>query len=332
MNLSPIKRRSVLQGMAALGSTGLLGTALAQTGKAAWPTKPIRLVVPFNAGGATDISARTVGEALSKRIGQPVVVDNKGGAAGILGTDAVAKAPADGHTVLMAASSLGIAPSLYSKVNYDPVKSFAPISLVASVVHVLEVHPSVPVKSVGELITWLKANPGKANYGSVGAGTSTHLESELFNTMAGVKMVHVPYKGSAPALTDLVGGSLQVMFDAWASSGPFVKDGKTRLLAVTTAQRSRILPDVPTVAESGLPGYEAMPWLGLLAPAGTPDAVVRKFHDELIEVLKEQPVQEKFHSLGLDIIGNTPQEFAEFIKKDITKWAKVIQETGAKAN
>jgi len=147
-----------------------------------------------------------------------------------------------------------------------------------------------------------------------------------------VKMVHVPYKGSAPALTDLVGGSLQVMFDAWASSGPFVKDGKTRLLAVTTAQRSRILPDVPTVAESGLPGYEAMPWLGLLAPAGTPDAVVRKFHDELIEVLKEQPVQEKFHSLGLDIIGNTPQEFAEFIKKDITKWAKVIQETGAKAN
>ena len=232
----------------------------------------------------------------------------------------------------MAASSLGIAPSLYSKVNYDPVKSFAPISLVASVVHVLEVHPSVPVKSVGELITWLKANPGKANYGSVGAGTSTHLESELFNTMAGVKMVHVPYKGSAPALTDLVGGSLQVMFDAWASSGPFVKDGKTRLLAVTTAQRSRILPDVPTVAESGLPGYEAMPWLGLLAPAGTPDAVVRKFHDELIEVLKEQPVQEKFHSLGLDIIGNTPQEFAEFIKKDITKWAKVIQETGAKAN
>ena len=166
----------------------------------------------------------------------------------------------------------------------------------------------------------------------VGAGTSTHLESELFNTMAGVKMVHVPYKGSAPALTDLVGGSLQVMFDAWASSGPFVKDGRTRLLAVTTAQRSKILPDVPTVAESGLPGYEAMPWLGLLAPAGTPDAVVKKFHDELMEVLKEQAVHDKFHSLGLDIIGNTPQEFADFIKKDITKWAKVIQETGAKAN
>lgn len=319
--------KQLLAGVA-LAAAALCGPAQAQ----GYPSKPVNIVVPFAPGGATDIMTRLLAERLSKRLGQPVIVENKPGAGTMIASEYVAKAPADGHTVLMAASSLGIAPSLYSKVNYDPVKSFAPISLVASVVHVLEVHPSVPVKSVGELITWLKANPGKANYGSVGAGTSTHLESELFNTMAGVKMVHVPYKGSAPALTDLVGGSLQVMFDAWASSGPFVKDGKTRLLAVTTAQRSRILPDVPTVAESGLPGYEAMPWLGLLAPAGTPDAVVRKFHDELIEVLKEQPVQEKFHSLGLDIIGNTPQEFADFIKKDITKWAKVIQETGAKAN
>ncbi|HNE59194.1 MAG TPA: tripartite tricarboxylate transporter substrate binding protein [Ottowia sp.] len=319
--------KQLLAGVA-LAAAALCTPAQAQ----GYPSKPVNIVVPFAPGGATDIMTRLLAERLSKRLGQPVIVENKPGAGTMIASEYVAKAPADGHTVLMAASSLGIAPSLYSKVNYDPVKSFAPISLVASVVHVLEVHPSVPVKSVGELITWLKANPGKANYGSVGAGTSTHLESELFNTMAGVKMVHVPYKGSAPALTDLVGGSLQVMFDAWASSGPFVKDGKTRLLAVTTAQRSRILPDVPTVAESGLPGYEAMPWLGLLAPAGTPDAVVRKFHDELIEVLKEQPVQEKFHSLGLDIIGNTPQEFAEFIKKDITKWAKVIQETGAKAN
>lgn len=319
--------KQLLAGVA-LAAAALCTPAQAQ----GYPSKPVNIVVPFAPGGATDIMTRLLAERLSKRLGQPVIVENKPGAGTMIASEYVAKAPADGHTVLMAASSLGIAPSLYSKVNYDPVKSFAPISLVASVVHVLEVHPSVPVKSVGELITWLKANPGKANYGSVGAGTSTHLESELFNTMAGVKMVHVPYKGSAPALTDLVGGSLQVMFDAWASSGPFVKDGKTRLLAVTTAQRSRILPDVPTVAESGLPGYEAMPWLGLLAPAGTPDAVVRKFHDELIEVLKEQPVQEKFHSLGLDIIGNTPQEFAEFIRKDITKWAKVIQETGAKAN
>ncbi|HOZ92456.1 MAG TPA: tripartite tricarboxylate transporter substrate binding protein [Ottowia sp.] len=319
--------KQLLAGVA-LAAAALCTPAQAQ----GYPSKPVNIVVPFAPGGATDIMTRLLAERLSKRLGQPVIVENKPGAGTMIASEYVAKAPADGHTVLMAASSLGIAPSLYSKVNYDPVKSFAPISLVASVVHVLEVHPSVPVKSVGELITWLKANPGKANYGSVGAGTSTHLESELFNTMAGVKMVHVPYKGSAPALTDLVGGSLQVMFDAWASSGPFVKDGRTRLLAVTTAQRSKILPDVPTVAESGLPGYEAMPWLGLLAPAGTPDAVVKKFHDELMEVLKEQAVQDKFHSLGLDIIGNTPQEFADFIKKDITKWAKVIQETGAKAN
>ena len=311
-----------------LAAAALCGSAQAQ----GYPSKPVTIVVPFAPGGATDIMARQLAERLHKRLGQPVIVENKAGAGTMIASEYVAKAAPDGHTVLLAASSLGIAPSLYSKVNYDPVKDFTPISLVASVVHVLEVHPSVPAKNVAELIAWIKANPGKVNYGSVGAGTSTHLESELFNTMAGVKMTHVPYKGSAPALMDLVGGNLQVMFDAWASSGPFIKDGKTRLLAVTTAQRSRILPDVPTVAESGLPGYEAMPWLGFVAPAGTPTAVVGKFHAELMEVLKESEVQEKFRSLGLDIIGNTPQEFGEFIKKDIVKWAKVIKESGAKAD
>jgi len=311
-----------------LAAAALCGSAQAQ----GYPSKPVTIVVPFAPGGATDIMARQLAERLHKRLGQPVIVENKAGAGTMIASEYVAKAAPDGHTVLLAASSLGIAPSLYSKVNYDPVKDFTPISLVASVVHVLEVHPSVPAKNVAELIAWIKANPGKVNYGSVGAGTSTHLESELFNTMAGVKMTHVPYKGSAPALMDLVGGNLQVMFDAWASSGPFIKDGKTRLLAVTTAQRSKILPDVPTVAESGLPGYEAMPWLGFVAPAGTPAAVVGKFHAELMEVLKEPEVQEKFRSLGLDIIGNTPQEFGEFIKKDIVKWAKVIKESGAKAD
>ena len=311
-----------------LAAAALCGSAQAQ----GYPSKPVTIVVPFAPGGATDIMARQLAERLHKRLGQPVIVENKAGAGTMIASEYVAKAAPDGHTVLLAASSLGIAPSLYSKVNYDPVKDFTPISLVASVVHVLEVHPSVPAKNVAELIAWIKANPGKVNYGSVGAGTSTHLESELFNTMAGVKMTHVPYKGSAPALMDLVGGNLQVMFDAWASSGPFIKDGKTRLLAVTTAQRSKILPDVPTVAESGLPGYEAMPWLGFVAPAGTPAAVVGKFHAELMEVLKEPEVQEKFRSLGLDIIGDTPQEFGEFIKKDIVKWAKVIKESGAKAD
>lgn len=288
--------------------------------------------MPFSPGGATDIMARTLAEPLGKRLGQPVIVENRTGAGTMIASEHVSKATPDGHTLLLAASSLGIAPSLYSKVNYDPVKDFTPISLVASVVHVLSVHPSVPAKNVSELIAWVKANPTKANYGSVGAGTSTHLESELFATMAGVKMQHIPYKGSAPALMDLVGGNLPIMFDAYASSGPFIRENKIRLLAVTTAQRSKLLPDVPTVAESGLPGYEAMPWLGLVAPAGTPNAVVNKVHAELMEVLKDAAVQEKFRSLGLDIIGNKPAEFSDFIKKDIVKWAKVVKDSGAKAD
>ena len=312
----------------AIATAALCGTAHAQN----YPSKPVTIVVPFSPGGATDIMARTLAEPLGKRLGQPVIVENRTGAGTMIASEHVSKATPDGHTLLLAASSLGIAPSLYSKVNYDPVKDFTPISLVASVVHVLSVHPSVPAKNVSELIAWVKANPTKANYGSVGAGTSTHLESELFATMAGVKMQHIPYKGSAPALMDLVGGNLPIMFDAYASSGPFIRENKIRLLAVTTAQRSKLRPDVPTVAESGLPGYEAMPWLGLVAPAGTPNAVVNKVHAELMEVLKDAAVQEKFRSLGLDIIGNKPAEFSDFIKKDIVKWAKVVKDSGAKAD
>ena len=293
---------------------------------------PLRIVVGYAPGGAIDRVARIVADKLGTKLGTPVIVENRTGAGTMIASEHVSKATPDGHTLLLAASSLGIAPSLYSKVNYDPVKDFTPISLVASVVHVLSVHPSVPAKNVSELIAWVKANPTKANYGSVGAGTSTHLESELFATMAGVKMQHIPYKGSAPALMDLVGGNLPIMFDAYASSGPFIRENKIRLLAVTTAQRSKLLPDVPTVAESGLPGYEAMPWLGLVAPAGTPNAVVNKVHAELMEVLKDAAVQEKFRSLGLDIIGNKPAEFSDFIKKDIVKWAKVVKDSGAKAD
>lgn len=314
----------------AIAAATVCGSAHAQATN--YPTKPVTIVVPFSPGGATDIMSRTLAERLKNRLGHPVIVENKPGAGTMIASEYVAKAAPDGHTVLLAASSLGIAPSLYAKVNYDPVKDFTPISLVASVVHVLSVHPSVPAKNVAELVTWVKANPTKANYGSVGAGTSTHLESELFNTMAGVKMEHVPYKGSAPALLDLVSGNINVMFDAYASSKPFINDNRIRLLAVTTAQRSKLLPNVPTVAESGLPGYEAMPWLGFVAPAGTPAPIVNKFHAELMEVLKEPAVQEKFQSLGLEIIGNNPAEFADFIKKDIVKWGKVVKDSGAKAD
>ena len=314
----------------AIAAATVCGSAHAQATN--YPTKPVTIVVPFSPGGATDIMSRTLAERLKNRLGHPVIVENKPGAGTMIASEYVAKAAPDGHTVLLAASSLGIAPSLYAKVNYDPVKDFTPISLVASVVHVLSVHPSVPAKNVAELVTWVKANPTKANYGSVGAGTSTHLESELFNTMAGVKMEHVPYKGSAPALLDLVSGNINVMFDEYASSKPFINDNRIRLLAVTTAQRSKLLPNVPTVAESGLPGYEAMPWLGFVAPAGTPAPIVNKFHAELMEVLKEPAVQEKFQSLGLEIIGNNPAEFADFIKKDIVKWGKVVKDSGAKAD
>ena len=312
----------------AVAALAACGVAQAQT----YPSKPVTIVVPFSPGGATDIMARSLADRMATRLGQPVIVENKPGAGTVIASDYVARATPDGHTLLLAASSLGIAPALYKKVGYDPIKDFTPVTQVASVVHVLEVHPSVPANNVAELVAWLKANPSKGSYGSVGAGTSTHLESELFKTMAGAPMEHVPYKGSAPALMDLVGGNINVMFDAYASSKSFINDRKVRLLAVTTARRSKLLPDTPTVAESGLPGYEAMPWLGLVAPTGTPAPAVHKLHATLQDVLKEQAIQEKFASLGLEIIGNTPEEFAAFLKKDIAKWGKVVKESGAKVD
>ncbi|GAB1580021.1 tripartite tricarboxylate transporter substrate binding protein [Bordetella petrii] len=309
-----------------------IALATAAAGNAAWaqdnyPSQPVRIVVPFSPGGATDIMTRLVADHLGAELGQPVIVENKPGGGTLIASDYVARAKPDGYTLLMAASSLGIAPSIYAKVNYDPVKDFAPVSQVASVVHVLEVHPSVPAKTVGELIAYLKANPGKLSYGSVGTGSSTHLEAELFKHMAGVEMEHIPYKGSSPALTDLVAGRLQVMFDAWASSGPFVKDGKLRALAVTTAQASASVPELPTVAASGLPGYSAMPWLGLVAPAGTPAPAIDKLYQAVSRVLRRDDVKRKFADLGLDIIGSDPKTFAAFIRQDIATWGKVARDS-----
>jgi len=308
--------------------------ALPVTGSAqeAWPAKPVHMILPFPPGGVTDLLARALGEKLGARLGQPVVVENKAGAGTILASDYVARAPADGYTVLFAASSLGTAPLLYDKVSYDAIKSFAPVSLVASVVHVLEVNPALPVKSVKELIAYAKAHPDKLNYASTGAGTSTHLEGELFKSMAGVEMRHIPYKGSGPALTDLVGGQVTVMIDALGSSGPFIRDGKLRALAVTTARRSAAVPELPTVAESGLPGYEAMPWLGLVAPAGTPKAVVDRLHREVVKVLADPDLRERLKGWGLDPIGNSPDEFAAFIAEDVKKWERVIREAQIKLN
>lgn len=308
----------------ALACIGAANPALAQD---SYPNRPVRIVVPFSPGGATDIMSRVLAEKLGARLGQPVIVENKPGGGTMIASDYVSRADPDGYTLLMAASSLGIAPSIYAKVNYDPIKDFTPVTQVASVVHVLEVHPSVPAKNVGELIAYLKANPGKVSYGSVGTGSSTHLEAELFNSMAGVQMTHIPYKGSAPALNDLVAGRLQVMFDAWASSGPFVKDGKLRVLAVTTAQPSASVPDLPTVAASGLPGYSAMPWLGLVAPARTPQLVVDKLYRNLAQILEQPDVKAQFVGLGLDIIGSDPKTFGEFIRQDVATWAKVARDS-----
>ncbi len=298
----------------------------------AWPTKPIRMVLPFPPGGVTDLLARALAEKLAPRLGQPVIVDNKPGAGTVLASELVARAPADGYTLLMAASSLGTAPLIYDKVGYDAAKSFEPVTQVASVVHVLVVNPALPVKSVKELVAYAKAHPGKLNYSSTGSGTSTHLEGELLKSMAGIYMVHIPYRGSGPALTDLVGGQVMVMIDALGSSGPFIRAGKLRALAVTTARRSESIPELPTVAESGVPGYEAMPWLGLVAPAGTPKAVVERIHREVAKVLEDPDIRQRFKGWGLDIIGNTPAEFASFIQRDIKQWDRVIRGAHIKAD
>lgn len=312
----------------------LVGTAMMTSSAMAadnFPSRPVTMVLPFAAGGATDTLARMLSERLTDKMGQPFIVENKPGAGTMLASDYVARAKPDGYTMLMAASSLSIAPSIYSKVNYDAIKDFAPITQVASVIHILEVNPELPVNNVQELIDYLKANPGKINYGSVGVGTSTHLEGEMFKSMTGVDMIDVPYKGSAPALTDLVAGRTQVMFDAWTSSKPFVESGKLRVLAVTTEKPSPSVPNVPSISDT-VPGFAAMPWLGLVAPAGTPAPIVNKIYDNVVEVLQEPAIQQKMQDLGLDIIGNTPEDFATFIAQDLQTWAKVVKDANIKLN
>lgn len=302
-----------------------LGIASLGSGHAAYPERPVNIVVPFSPGGATDILARMLAERMTEKLGQSVIVENKPGGGTVIASNYVARAKPDGHTLLLAASSLGIAPSVYAKIDYDPVKDFKPVTQVASVVHVLGVHPSLPVKDIRELVAYLKANPGKVAYGSVGVGTSTQLEAELFKSMAGVQMEEIPYKGSSQALTDLVAGRIQLMFDAWASSGPFVKDGRVKVLAVTTEQPSPSVPGVPPIAEA-VPGFAAMPWLGFVVPAGTPDSIIDTLYKTITEIMKEPAIQERFAALGLDAIGSDPATFGEFIKKDIETWARVARE------
>jgi tripartite-type tricarboxylate transporter receptor subunit TctC len=323
-----IDRRTLLQTLAAAAAAPLAGTARAQ----AWPAKPIRYIVPFAPGGTTDILARVVGEKLAVALGQPVVVENKPGQGGSAGAAELARAAPDGYTIGGGTiSSHAINATLYDKLPYDPVTSFAPITLYATQPNVLLVHPAVPAANVREFIALVKASPDKYAYGSAGNGTSQHISGELFKTMAGVRMQHIPYRGSGQMLPELLGGTLAVAFDNIASAIPHMKAGKLRALAVTTAQRSGVAPDVPTMAESGLAGYELSSWQAVFAPAGTPAPVVERLYVEIARILKQADVGKRLTELGLDLSGMPPAELAALVKADVPRLGKIVRDSGAKA-
>jgi tripartite-type tricarboxylate transporter receptor subunit TctC len=307
-----------------------LGCTTAAHGQSAYPLKPIRLVAPFPPGGGTDFLARLFGQKMSETLSQQVVVDNRGGAGGTIGTDIVAKAPPDGYTIILVSASHAINPGLYPKLPYDSINDFAPITQIATSPGILVVNPSLPVKSVKELIALARAKPGQINYASAGSGTPPHLAGELFKLMAKIDMVHVPYKGNAPAFTDVIGGQVSLIFPTMPSAMPFIKSGKLRPIAVTSAKRSPAAPDIPTIAESGLPGYEATSWYGILAPGRTPREIVAKLHEVLVSIIGATDMKDKLAAQGLDPVGNTPQQFAAVIKAEIAKWLKVVKASGAK--
>ena len=302
--------------------------ALAET----FPTKPVRLIVPFAAGGGADIVGRLVAQKLGDGWGHNVVVDNRPGAGGNIGTEIVARAPADGYTLLLVGPNHTVNISLFSKIPYDPVVDFAPVSVVTSAPYLLLVNPSVGVNTVADFIALAKARPGKILYASAGNGTAGHLGMELIKTMAGIDVVHIPYKGSPPALTDLLAGQVSAAFDNVLSSAPHVKAGKLRAIAVSTSKRSSAMPEVPTVAESGLPGFEVAVWQGILAPAGTPKSTVDALHAAVITALARPDMKVRMAANGTEIIGSSPAEFAAFIKSDIVKWAKVVKNSGARVD
>ncbi len=322
-----MKRVSSLIFGGMLISTGVLASA--QT----YPSQSIRLLVPFAAAGTSDLVSRIVASELANLWSVPVIVENRAGAGGNVGTEMIAKAAPDGYSLLMGTvATHAINSSLYSSLPFDHLKDFSPVSLVASTPSVLEVNLALPVNSVQELIAYAKNNPGKLNFGSAGNGSSHHLAGELFNTLAGTKMVHVPYRGTAAALTDVVGGQIQLVFDTLPSSMSFIKANKLKVLAVTSAQRDPALPDVPTIAESGVPNYEVGSWYGLLVPAGTPKPIVDKLGQAIAHIVRMPEVRAKLLALGATPVGNTPQEFVAHIRKETDKWSAVIKSSGAKVD
>jgi tripartite-type tricarboxylate transporter receptor subunit TctC len=297
-----------------------------------YPSKLVRLVVPFAAGGSTDVVARALGQELSERIGQPVIVENKPGAGGTVGSDYVAKSPPDGYTLLIGTvSTHGAAVSLYEKLPYEPLRDFAPITEIATIPNLVVVNAaSVPVQTLAELVQLAKKQPGKLTFASNGAGTSNHLATELLKTASGIDIVHVPYKGSGPALNDLLAGHVSMMLDVVMTSYPHVKAGKLKALAVTGSTRSPLLPDVPTVAEQGFPGFEAIVWFGVLAPAKTPPAIVERLNKELVAAINSPKLKTLLESQGAQTVANTPAAFTKRIGSEIDKWRKVVQASGAK--
>jgi tripartite-type tricarboxylate transporter receptor subunit TctC len=309
---------------------GLLLSALAGAASAQYPAHPVRFIVPSAVGGGTDIIARAISLKLSEAFGQQFLVDNRPGAGQMIGIELAAKSPADGYTLLMAASTLAINTVMYKNVPYDPVRDFAPITQAATLPNVLVVHPSLAVNSVAELIAYAKAHPGELNFASAGVGTSPQMSIELLKSLAGIDMVHIPYKGTAPGVVDLLAGEVKVMAPNLLTALPHIKSGKLRALAVTSARRSQALPDIPTVAESGIAGYDSTQWYGVLAPAGTSREIVLRLHEAIVRALRDPEVGKRLEADGAEAVGSSPEEFSAFIKSETEKWARVAKAAGIK--
>ena len=295
-----------------------------------YPAKSVRIIVPFAPGGGTDLSARIIAQKLTEALGANFVVDNRPGAAGIVGSDLVAKSKPDGYSLLVVSSSHAINPAMYPKLPYDTARDFAPISLLLSGPSLVVAHPSLPAKNARELIALAKAKPGTLTFASAGHGTPPHMAGELFRALAGIELVHIPYKGNGPAYTDLMSGQVSLMFPNIATSLPYVRTGRMRALGVGSKQRSAIAPEIPTIHESGLPGYEMSSWFGLLAPAGSPAAIVTRLQQEIARIFKQPEVREKLYAQGVEPVGGTPQEFTAFLNAETAQWAKVIKASGLK--
>ena len=324
-------KRQTLALLACALASATLPAAHAQAPAASWPSKPIRWVVPFPPGGAMDAIARTLGEKAGKTLGQPFVIENKPGAGGNIGADFVAKQPGDGYTLMITSIGMATNKPLYGKLSYDPIKDFAPVSLLAVVPNVLVTNAIQPdVKTAKDVIAAARKAPGKLTYASAGNGTSIHLAGEVFTSLAQVDMLHVPYKGSGPAVSDLLGGQVNYMFDSITSARPHIESGKLRALGLTTAKRSKTLPNVPTLAEAGLPGYEVSPWFAVFMPAATPKDIVAKVNAALLEAMKDPDVVKRFETIGAEPVGSTPEEMAQHLARESERWTKLIQERGIK--